>query len=164
VRVRSEHARGGKAARRLRLRARRFLLALGRADADLSIVLAGDAALRRLNRAWRGIDRPTDVLSFPAAPSPGPEVLGDVVISLDTAVRRARGAGRGLGEEVDRCLAHGILHLLGCDHARPGPAREMARREEALLAGEGLVGAALRAPGGAGVRPRRRSRSRSRLT
>jgi probable rRNA maturation factor len=153
VRVRSEHTRGGAAARRLRLRARRFLAALGRSEADLSILLVGDAAIRRINRRWRGVDRATDVLSFPAAPVPVRAlggaalppggILGDVVISLDTASRRARRGGRPLSDELDRYLAHGLLHLLGLDHDRPHRAREMAAREEALLRGEGMVGEAL---------------------
>jgi probable rRNA maturation factor len=153
VRVRSEHIRGGAAARRLRLRARRFLAAMGRSGADLSILLVGDRAIRRINRRWRGVDRATDVLSFPAAPIPlrargGAALppgwtLGDVVISLDTASRRARRDGRALSAELDRYLAHGLLHLLGLDHDRPRQAREMAAREEALLRGEGMVGEAL---------------------
>jgi probable rRNA maturation factor len=163
VRIRSEHLRGGAAARRLRLRARRFLAALGRSGADLSILLVGDGAIRRINRRWRGVDRATDVLSFPAAPvrarggagGPAPRILGDVVISLDTARRRAGGGGRALCGELDRYLAHGLLHLLGFDHQGPRQARRMAAREEALLGGRGMVGAVL-AP-----RPRRRAGSRS---
>ena len=137
VRIRSEHARGTAAARRLRDRARRYLSAVGRADAELSILLVGDAAIRRLNRAWRGKDAATDVLSFPQA-APGGPLLGDVVISLDTAERVARREGRGVGAELDRYLAHGILHLLGHDHARPAEARRMAAAEDALV-GEGMV-------------------------
>jgi probable rRNA maturation factor len=165
VRVRSQHARGGAAARRLRLRARRFLGALGLTRAELSILIVGDAGMRRINREWRGVDQPTDVLSFPAArpglpgaPGPGapkggarpahPVLLGDVVISLDTARRRARAEGRPPGAELDRYLAHGLLHLLGFDHRRPREAREMAVREETLLAGEGMVAAALGSPEG----------------
>ena len=140
VEARSEHARGAAAARRLRSRGRAFLAALGRRQAELSILVVGDAAIRRLNRAWRGKDRPTDVLSFPAAGSGA--LLGDVVISLDTARRAARQDGRPLGAELDRYLAHGILHLLGHDHeASPAAARRMARAEDALV-GEGMVRAA----------------------
>jgi len=138
VHARSEHARGAAAARRLRERARRYLCALGREEAELSILVVGDAAMRRLNRAWRGKDRPTDVLSFPhAAPNHGP-LLGDVVVSLDTARRVARAEGRLLGAELDRYLAHGLLHLLGHDHERPAQARRMAKAEDELV-GEGMV-------------------------
>ncbi len=145
VRVRTEHARGGAAARRLRRSARAFLAALGRPGAELSILVCGDAAIRRLNREWRRIDRPTDVLSFPAASLPGAgggALLGDLAISLDTAARRARGEGRPVTRELDRYLAHGLLHLLGHDHERPGERRAMAAAEEALLRGEGMIAAA----------------------
>jgi len=166
VHARSEHARGAAAARRLRERARRYLRALGREEAELSILVVGDAAMRRLNRAWRGKDRPTDVLSFPhAEPNHGP-LLGDVVVSLDTARRVARTEGRLLGAELDRYLAHGLLHLLGHDHERPADARRMAKAEDELV-GEGMVtGATSRSrsgpKGGRGgetrsVRPERRA-------
>lgn len=153
VRVRTEHARGGAAAGRLRRSARRFLSALGRPGAELSILVCGDAAIRRLNREWRRIDRPTDVLSFPAAGLPGAggaALLGDLAISLDTAVRRARAEARPLARELDRYLAHGLLHLLGHDHQRPGERRAMAAAEEALLRGEGMIAGA-----GRGSRSRR---------
>ncbi len=153
VSVRSEHARGASAARRLRERARRYLSALGRADAEVSILLVGDAAIRRLNRTWRGKDAPTDVLSFPQPRAGSSRLLGDVVISLDTAARVARAEGRPLGAELDRYLAHGLLHLLGHDHARPADARRMAAAEDALV-GEGLVSAVA----GAAARPARARR------
>ncbi len=156
IRVRCQHPRPGAAARRLRSSARRFLAALGWSGAELSILLAGDAQLRRLNRAWRAIDRATDVLSFPAAPDPRVPRLGDLAISLDTARRRARAEGRPSGAELDRYLAHGILHLLGFDHERPGPARRMAAVEERLLAGQGMVGESI------GKEPRSRSGTRAR--
>jgi probable rRNA maturation factor len=141
----SEHARGASASRRLRARARACLTALGREDAELSILLVTDRRIRTLNREWRGKDRATDVLSFPISEPPGPgSLLGDVVISLDTATRRARAEGRSIGAELDRYLAHGILHLLGYDHERPEDARRMAAKEAELARTEGLVGAALR--------------------
>jgi probable rRNA maturation factor len=144
VRLSCEHPGGRRLARRLRGRAAAFLAALGRADAELSILLVRDGRIRALNRAWRGKDRATDVLSFPLSDPPGiGPLLGDVVISLDTALRRARGDGRPVATELDRYLAHGLLHLLGFDHERPEDARRMARKE-ADLAGDGLVAAALR--------------------
>ena len=92
--------------------------------------------MRRLNRDWRGKDRPTDVLSFAQAEGPGgapPGLLGDVVISLDTARRQAAERAAPLGAELDRLLIHGVLHLLGYDHERsPAEARRMQRRERAL--------------------------------
>jgi probable rRNA maturation factor len=141
VRVANEHPRGAGAARRLRARARAFLDALGRAEAELSVLVTTDRRIRGLNRRWRDIDRATDVLSFPLSEPPGVgPLLGDVVISLDTAVRRARRDGRRLQEEMDRYLAHGLLHLLGFDHGRPAEARRMARREAELIRAQGLLG------------------------
>jgi probable rRNA maturation factor len=145
VRVRSEHGRGAAAARRLRERARAFLAALGRPDAEVSILVVDDGAMRRLNRRWRGKDRATDVLSFPQATGGREPLLGDVVVSLDTAARVARAAGRPVAAELDRYLAHGLLHLLGHDHERPRAARRMERAEDALV-GEGLVRAAKARP------------------
>jgi probable rRNA maturation factor len=145
VRLTSEHPDGGPLARRLRQRARAFLAALGRADAELSILLVRDRRIRTLNRAWRGKDRATDVLSFPLSDPPGiGPLLGDVVISVDTASRRARDEGRSVAKELERYLAHGLLHLLGFDHERPEDARRMARKEAELAGGDGLVAAALR--------------------
>ena len=141
----SSHPRGASALRRVRRRAAEFLAAIGRTDAELSIVLVTDGRIRTLNRNWRGKDRSTDVLSFPISePAGSGTLLGDVIISLDTAARRARADGRRVGEELDRYLAHGLLHLVGFDHEQPEDARAMAEQEAALVRGEGLVGAALR--------------------
>jgi probable rRNA maturation factor len=145
ARVAAEHPGGRGLVRRLRARAQAYLGALGRADAEVSVVLVGDGRIRALNRRWRGKDRATDVLSFPLSDPPGiGPLLGDVVMSVDTAARRARAEGRPLAKELDRYLAHGILHLLGFDHERAADARRMAEREAALARDEGLVGAALR--------------------
>lgn len=153
VHVRNEHPGGAGAARRLRQRAHRYLSALEREGAELSIVLLSDRAIRALNRAWRGKDRATDVLSFPA-PWPGP-ILGDVAISLDTAIRVARQERQPVGTELDRYLAHGLLHLLGHDHERPADARRMAEEEDRLV-GEGMVGRAAKSARSGPVRPRSR--------
>jgi len=117
--------------------------ALGRSDTELSVLLTGDEEVRRLNREWRGKDSPTDVLSFPAiAPAEagtmagkgGFRVIGDVVISLDTAVEQAERLGVTLLEEASRLLVHGILHLSGFDHERsPAEARRMRKLEDGLL-------------------------------
>jgi probable rRNA maturation factor len=141
----TDHPRGAAAVRRLRARAQSFLERLGLADAELSLLVTDDRGIRRLNRRWRGKDRSTDVLSFPLTEPPGNgPVLGDVVVSLDTAERRARDEGRAVSVELDRYLAHGLLHLLGFDHERPEDARVMARKEAELAQDEGLVGASLR--------------------
>ena len=81
---------------------------------EISLVLAGDRLLRRLNRDYRGKDRPTDVLSFPG--DGGEAGLGDVVISVETAGRNARRLGRSLLQELDVLALHGLLHVLGHDH------------------------------------------------
>lgn len=81
---------------------------------EVSLVLAGDRLLRRLNHEYRGKDRPTDVLSFPG--DGGEAGLGDVVISVETAGRNARGLGCTLGQELDVLALHGFLHVLGYDH------------------------------------------------
>ena len=106
--------------RRRRVSAARLRRVLGgaasalRVKGEVSLVLAGDRLLRRLNRTYRGKDRPTDVLSFPGGG--GEAGLGDVVISVETAERNARGLGRTLGQELDVLALHGFLHVLGYDH------------------------------------------------
>jgi probable rRNA maturation factor len=98
----------------------------------LSVLLTNDAEIHALNLHHRQQDKPTDVLSFPLDEGGGADgavsgtrVLGDVVISLDTAARQARGRKRELLPEVRFLLAHGILHLLGYDHDNPREKREM---------------------------------------
>jgi len=100
-------------AARLR-RVLRGAAALLRVRGEVSLVLAGDGLLRRLNRDYRGQDRPTDVLSFPGGG--GEAGLGDVVISVETAERNARAGGRTLPQELDVLALHGFLHVLGHDH------------------------------------------------
>ena len=124
----------------MRRRAERMLAALRLEDAELSLLLCDDATIHELNRAYRGKDRPTDVLAFamregPDAPGgEGPELLGDVVISLDTARRQAKDQGRTIIAEVTFLLGHGLLHLLGYDHRTPEEERRMHARTDALCA------------------------------
>ena len=124
-------------ARRLARTARRLLGARALADAELSLLLVSDRVMHELNRHWRRKDRPTDVLAFAQREGTGgaPDgLLGDVVISIDTARRQAKELGHSLGAEGDRLLVHGLLHLLGYDHERSVPeARRMQRKERALL-------------------------------
>jgi probable rRNA maturation factor len=84
-----------------------------RVSGEMSLVLTGDRFVRDLNRRYRGKDKPTDVLSFPGEPG---TTLGDVVISVETAERNARGLGRTLLQELDVLALHGFLHVLGHDH------------------------------------------------
>jgi probable rRNA maturation factor len=90
-------------------------LADGRADYDVALRLCDDPAIHELNRAWRGKNKPTDVLAFAQreAASADPNLLGDLVISLDTAKRQAK---RGLSAELLHLASHGLCHLLGYDH------------------------------------------------
>jgi len=129
-------ARGVRAAA-VRSDARRLLAALHETRAELTVSLVSDAEIQRLNRADRGMDRPTDVLAYALREgprAPGDEwALGDVVISVDTATRQARHRGVSTADEVRALLIHGLLHLLGFDHERsPAQARRMKARERQL--------------------------------
>ncbi len=121
---------------RLRRSAERLLVALRLPDAELSLLLVSDRTMRRLNRTWRGVDRPTDVLAFAQREGAGgapPGLLGDVVISVETARRQAAERGASVAAEAERLLVHGLLHLLGYDHERSAAeAARMRRRERAL--------------------------------
>lgn len=95
---------------------RRALAALGKSG-SISLLFTGDQEVRRLNRKFCGIDRSTDVLSFPWTEAGGkPGYLGDIVISVEKAARYARQAGWSLEEEIQFLILHGLLHLLGHDH------------------------------------------------
>jgi probable rRNA maturation factor len=97
-----------------------------RVRGEVSLVLAGDRLLRRLNRDFRGKDRPTDVLSFPGGG--GEAGLGDVVISVETAGRNALRLRRTLAQELDVLALHGFLHVLGYDHETDDGAMERLER------------------------------------
>ena len=125
-----------------------ILSALGYPDSELSLVITGDLGIRRVNRDYLGKDRPTNVISF--AMSEGeygginPEVLGDVIISADTAAREAQEGGIPFWSRLCFLLLHGILHITGYDHERSGEeeARRMEAKEReifAILEREGLV-------------------------
>jgi probable rRNA maturation factor len=118
----------------------------GRPDAEISLLFVDDAAIRALNRDWRGQDKPTDVLSWPQQAAQQPDsdqepgrpldtedTLGDVVISLDTADQQARARGWTLEEEVALLLVHGILHLLGHEDETEAGARAMRHVERRIL-------------------------------
>lgn len=103
-------------------------------DVELSVLLTDDEGIRHLNREYRGIDRPTDVLSFPASSEPSDPMLGDLVISLEKTVRQADEYGVTVDEELSRLVVHGVLHLLGYDHVTGGwQARRMKAKEEELM-------------------------------
>lgn len=102
-------------------------------SSELSITFIRDAEMRELNRSWRGIDRATDVLSFPQdADGPVP-LLGDIVISVDTTRRHAVRYGNTFHEEIKKLIVHGILHLLGHDHKKKKEKELMRSLEDELL-------------------------------
>ena len=107
-------------------------------DRELSVLLTNDAGIHPLNRDWRGKDRPTDVLSFSQMDSvdvPGaPRLLGDVVISVETARRQAEERGHELARELTVLLVHGIVHLAGYDHEQDDEAEVMEAIEREILA------------------------------
>lgn len=116
--------------------AERILTAAGESGSELSVELVGDRRMRRLNRIYRNKDQTTDVLAFPMREfaSPCPTLLGDLVISVPTALRQAKEAGRTPDEELATLLVHGVLHLCGYDHDRNrNEATRMRRRERAIL-------------------------------
>ena len=121
---------------------RACLRRLRHTQAGLSVLLTDDAAIRRLNRRYRGVDRATDILSFGMreqrrAQDPLPpcaDLLGDLVVSLPTVRRQAAASGRAFGAELREVLAHGLLHLLGYEHARPADARRMFAFQASLAA------------------------------
>jgi probable rRNA maturation factor len=110
-------------------------------DSDLSIVLTDDMRLQELNRDYLGIDAPTDVLSFPASetdPETGARYLGDILISVPRAQSQAEAAGHALESEVQLLVVHGVLHLLGHDHAKPEEKRRMWKAQAEILESLGL--------------------------
>ena len=127
--------------RRIRSAAQRLLEAENcTANTEVSILLTDDARIAELNKEYRKIDGPTDVLSFSqlegedeALPGVEERLLGDVVISVETARRQADGQGHSLEREIDVLLVHGILHLLGYDHAEPEDERVMFARQNEIL-------------------------------
>ena len=111
---------------------------------ELAVVLADDALLRSLNADYRGVDKATNVLAFAygeTAPSPAPfesNALGDVIISLERTADEANNSGRSLGEHLSHLVIHGVLHLLGYDHANARDAKTMEDLEIQALAGIGI--------------------------
>lgn len=103
---------------------------------DLTILLADDAKLAALNTQFRGENRPTNVLSFPAA---GEAYLGDVAIAYGVTARGAREAGKSIHDHAIHLAVHGVLHLLGYDHESAREAQIMEPLEVAILAGLGIA-------------------------
>ena len=135
---RNDVPRSGVDGRALVATARRVLAAAGEEGVGLSLTLVNDGAIRELNREYRGKDRPTDVLSFPldpddvVGPSQPERLLGDVVISVETARRQAAEYDAPLQRELYRLLIHGVLHLMGHDHEEADERRAMRLAERRL--------------------------------
>jgi probable rRNA maturation factor len=104
---------------------------------EVSVLLTDDAEIRTLNRQWRGIDKPTNVLSFPAAEQPpgSPVLLGDIAIAYETLAREAKDEGKPLLHHLAHLAVHGYLHLMGYDHQTDSEAEAMEALERAILAG-----------------------------
>lgn len=111
------------------------------ADGDLTIVLTDDEQLHRLNRDFLGVDAPTDVLSFPASetdPETGARYLGDILLSIPRAGAQARAAGHPLEDEARLLVVHGVLHLLGHDHAEADEKAKMWKAQAEIMDRLGL--------------------------
>jgi probable rRNA maturation factor len=105
-------------------------------EAELAIVLTDDSAIRQLNRLWRDVDAPTNVLSFPAATRHSedePAHLGDIVLAYQTIAREARAEGKPFAHHVAHLAIHGYLHLVGFDHEHDEDAEAMERAERKIL-------------------------------
>jgi len=110
-------------------------------DSELTIVLTDDAQIQDLNRDYLGIDSPTDVLSFPASesdPETGTTYIGDIIISMPYAAKSAEKAGHPVESEVQLLVVHGVLHLLGHDHAEPKEKTKMWKAQAKILESLGL--------------------------
>lgn len=151
VRAEAAVTPGVEARRRLVRRLGRAMAAAGAAGAEVSLSLVDDPEIRALHHQFLGEDKPTDVLSFsqregesPLVPAGAPELLGDIVISVETAARQAAGRGAALDDELLHLAVHGLAHLLGLDHATPEDERSMFGWE-AQLREQALARAAVRA-------------------
>lgn len=111
-------------------------------DCEVSVLLTDDAAIRVLNKQWRGIDRPTNVLSFPAPAAPShedaPQMLGDIVIAYEYLRREAASEGKTPLAHLAHLTVHGFLHLVGYDHGAEEEAAVMEGLEARILATLGL--------------------------
>ena len=110
--------------------------------AEVSLLLCDDARIRDINREWRGLDKPTNVLSFPAAPrallAKSPAV-GDIAIAYETVAREAVDEGKSFRDHFMHMVAHGFLHLLGYDHETDAEAEEMEGLEISILGALGVA-------------------------
>jgi probable rRNA maturation factor len=115
------------------------------ADAELAVMLTDDSGIRTLNNNWRGIDKPTNVLSFPSTPSPvchdapaAPRMLGDIAIAYETMRREAAEDGKPFDHHLSHLAVHGFLHLVGYDHENDADAEAMESLETKILVQLGI--------------------------
>jgi probable rRNA maturation factor len=121
---------------RLRALAARALAALGRADRDVHVSLVDDREIARLHGRYLGRRRPTDVIAFNLDGPTASALLGEVVISAETAARQARQVGVPVAAELDLLLVHGLLHLAGWDDRSARQARRMHERARQILSAD----------------------------
>jgi probable rRNA maturation factor len=114
-------------------------------DAELAVMLTDDSGIQTLNANWRGIDKPTNVLSFPALQPPGgrepddaPRMLGDIAIAYETMRREADDEQKPFDHHLSHLAVHGFLHLVGYDHEQDHEAEAMEQLERQILAGLGI--------------------------
>lgn len=118
-------------------------VAIGHRKAELSVMLCDDKTIADLNARWRGQEKPTNVLSFPAPPqgaAPGENIsLGDIAIAYETLTREADEHGKSVTDHLSHLVIHGFLHLLGYDHLMNDEAERMERLERDILARIGVA-------------------------
>ena len=114
-------------------------------DAELAVMLTDDSGIRTLNNSWRGIDKPTNVLSFPAlqptgavGPDDAPRMLGDIAIAFETTRKEADDEQKPFDHHLSHLAVHGFLHLIGYDHENDGDADAMEGLETEVLAQLGI--------------------------
>lgn len=111
-------------------------------DAEVSVLFCDDATTQGLNKNWRGLDKPTNVLSFPTVEFPepnGPHLLGDIIVSFETCKNEAEGLSLPMETHVVHLLVHGLLHLLGYDHVDDEGAGKMENLEVLILKEMGIA-------------------------
>jgi probable rRNA maturation factor len=113
-----------------------------RSPVELSLLLTDDSGVQELNRAWRGLDKPTNVLSFPGSGLPAPDGarhLGDIALAFETIAREAEAEGKSLSDHLAHLIVHGTLHLVGHDHEGDEEAEAMEALETEALASLGIA-------------------------
>ena len=115
----------------------KILRTLENEDSEISLTFVDDAGITEINRQYLGRNYPTNVIAFSMNEGEfgdvNPNLLGDIIISTETALRDAEGGGLSLEDELDYLIIHGVLHLLGYDHELPGEAEEMKEKEKEIF-------------------------------